>query len=164
MRRSVHVVCAVASLMLLVSPAVSQPGHKVVQRTRPATWSSTTIEAAATPENQAALQDGHMAQVEGEVIDVSCFVQLGKRGAGHIPCGTKCIQHGEPIGVVDAQGTVYLLMAEQHHPRRDGQADIRAAFLPSLGKTVTVEGALSERGGTKVLFVSVPVDTTSVGK
>ncbi len=153
-------VIAVVGLTAIV--ATAQPGavRKVVQKTRPAQWSDTTVEAAATPENKAALQDGHMAMVAGEIIDVSCYVQLGKRGKAHIPCGTKCIMHGEPIGIVDEQGTVYTLMAEQHHPRRDGQADIRAAYLPSLGKSVTVEGVLSERGGAKALYVTVPVDTS----
>ena len=157
-------VCAVGVIVASAVIAVAQPGHKVVQRTRPGQWSQTTIEAAATVENKAALADGRMASVVGEVIDVSCYVQLGKHGEGHIPCGTKCITHGEPIGVLDAQGNVYTLFAEQHHPRRDGKADIRAAYLPSLGKSVTVEGVLSERGGFKALYVSVPVDTTTSAK
>lgn len=155
--------CVAGALAATAVFAVAQPGpvRKVVQRTRPAVWSETTLEAAATPANKAALEDGHMAQVSGEIIDVSCFVQLGKRGEAHVACGTKCIQAGEPIGIVDEQGTVYVLFAEQHHPRRDGKADIRAAYLPSLGKTVTIDGILSERGGVKALYVSVPVDSTT---
>ena len=155
-------------MMVAVVPAFAhaQPGsgRKIVQRTRPAQWSPTTLEAAATPENRVALRDGHMATVTGEVIDVSCYVQLGKRGAGHVACGTKCITNGAPIGLLDDQGVVYTLFAEQHHPRRDGKADIRTAYLPSLSKIITVDGILSQRGGAKALYVTVPTDTTTSSK
>lgn len=151
------------ALIALAVPALAHPGpvRKTGRTTRPASWSATTVEAAATPVNRAALKDGHMATVTGEIIDMSCFVQLGKRGEGHVACGTKCITSGEPIGLVDAKGVAYVLFAEQHHPRRDGMADIRAMYLPLLSKTVTVHGILSQRGGTKALFVTVPVDSLS---
>ena len=165
MQRISGVFVLVVLMMVSVAPAFAharpRPGHKIMQPTRPAQWSPTTLEAAATPENRAALHDGHMATVTGEVIDVSCYVQLGKRGAAHVGCGTKCITNGAPMGLLDEQGVVYTLFAEQHHPRRDGKADIRAAYLPSLSKTITVDGILSQRGGVKALYVSVPVDTTT---
>ena len=45
------------------------------------------------------LESGKVATVTGEVVDVSCYLQLGKRGEAHVPCGTKCITNGQPIGI-----------------------------------------------------------------
>jgi hypothetical protein len=118
-----------------------------------AEWTDTTVKAAATPEQQAQLKTGKQATITGEVIDVSCYLQLGKRGEKHIPCGTKCLNNGQPIGLVDDAGVVYVLFAEQHDPRRDGTMDLKATFIPLLAKRVTVTGMLTEQKDTKGLFV-----------
>src|SRR5438132_9270592 len=62
-------------------------------------WSATTIEAAATEENKKVLERGKPLSVTGEIVDVSCYLQLGKRGQSHVACGSKCLQHGQPIGI-----------------------------------------------------------------
>jgi hypothetical protein len=118
-----------------------------------AVWTDTTVKAAGTPEQQAQLKAGKPATITGEVIDVSCYLQLGKRGEKHIPCGTKCLTNGQPIGLLDDAGVVYVLFAEQHDPRRDGTLDLKATFIPLLAKRVTVTGMLSEQKDTKGLFV-----------
>jgi hypothetical protein len=125
-------------------------------------WSVSTREAATTPENKRMLAKGRKIRVTGEIVDVSCYLQLGKRGLNHIPCGTKCVKHGEPLGILDRSGILYILFAEQHHPRRDGQADLRSQYLPSLGTTVTIDGIETARGGQHALFVKVPIDTTRI--
>src|SRR5438128_7600816 len=93
-----------------------------------AKWTPTTIEAAATEAQKKVLATGKPVTVTGEVVDVSCYMQLGKRGEAHVACGTKCIANGQPIGIVDADENLYIVMPEEHHPRRDGQADIRTLF------------------------------------
>jgi hypothetical protein len=118
-----------------------------------AEWTETTVKAAATPEQQAQLKMGKPSTITGEVIDVSCYLQLGKRGEKHIPCGTKCLMNGQPIGLVDDAGVVYVLFAEQHDPRRDGTMDLKATFIPLLAKRVTVTGMLTEQKDAKGLFV-----------
>jgi hypothetical protein len=145
---------AVATLALAALPALAAdaPAATVGDKAT-AKWTETTDKAAATPEQKAALKKGKAATVTGEVIEVSCFLQLGKRGEKHIPCGTKCIQNGQPIGIVDDKGTVYVLFAEAHDPRRDGQIDLKATFLPWLSKRVTVSGMVSMAKGTHALFV-----------
>jgi len=54
---------------------------------------------------------------------------------------------------VDAKGTLYLLFAEEHHPRRDGLVDIRKVFAPLLARDVTVTGMVSDMRGVKGLYV-----------
>jgi len=111
------------------------------------TWTSTTVAAA----NRGLT--GRPATVVGEVVDVSCYLQLGKRGEKHIPCGTNCIQNGAPIGVVDAKNDLYIVMVEEHDPRRYGNIALKEAMLPFMAKTVQVNGMLTDREGVKTLYV-----------
>ena len=111
------------------------------------TWTPTTAAAA----NRGLT--GHPQSVVGEVVDVSCYMQLGKRGEAHIPCGTDCVKNGAPIGVVDAKNDLYIVMAEEHDPRRYGNIALKEAMLPFMAKTVQVSGMVTEREGVKTLYV-----------
>lgn len=133
--------------------AAAQPVDATVGKKADAKWTDTTDKAAATPEQKAMLKKGKPMTVTGEVIEVSCYLQLGKRGEKHIPCGTKCIQNGQPIGILDDHGNVFVLFAEAHDPRRDGQVDLKGTFLPLLAKRVTVSGMLQDHKGTRGLYV-----------
>ena len=116
-------------------------------------WTATTYEAATADAHKKVLASGKVATVTGEAVDVSCYLQLGKRGVAHIPCGSKCIEHGQPIGLLDDDEGLYILFAEEHHPRRDGQVDLKKMFAPLLAKTVTVTGMMTEMKGYRALFV-----------
>jgi len=118
-----------------------------------AKWSATTLEAATTEAHKKVLASGKPVTVTGEVVDVSCYLQLGKRGEAHVACGSKCIANGQPIGLVDKEDRLYLLMVEEHHPRRDGQLEIKSVFAPLLAKTVTVSGMEVDTKGYRGLFV-----------
>ena len=125
----------------------------VLGKAETAKWTPTTFEAATAEANKKVLESGKVATVTGEVVDVSCYLQLGKRGEAHIACGTKCINNGQPIGVVDAEGNLYIVMAEEHHPRRDGQVELKTVLGPLLAKTVTLTGMMTEMKGYRALFV-----------
>jgi hypothetical protein len=150
---------ALASASLLIAlPALaadkqSQDLAATIGTQEGAKWTDTTTAAAATAEQQAHLKKGKPATVVGEVIDVSCYAQLGKRGEKHIACGTKCLQNGNPAGILDDKGTVYTLFVEQHDPRRDGAADLKSTFIPLLAKRVKVSGMLVEEKAVKALYV-----------
>ena len=116
-------------------------------------WSATTYEAAATEANKKVLESGKMKRVTGEVVDVSCYLQLGKRGEAHVACGTKCLQNNQPIGIVDSEDKLYIVMAEEHHPRRDGTVDLRKNLIPLLAKTVTATGMETENKGVHALYL-----------
>ena len=117
-------------------------------------WSATTYEAATAEANKKVLETGKPGAVTGEIVDVSCYLQLGKRGEAHVACGSKCIANGQPIGLVDAEGNLYLLMPEEHHPRRDGQTNFRDAAIEHAGHVMEVNGTLATLGRYKVLYVS----------
>ena len=118
-----------------------------------AKWTDTTEKAATTPEQKSVLEKGKATTVTGEVIDVSCYLQLGKKGEKHIPCGTNCIKNGQPIGILDDKGDVWVIFGEEHDPRRDGKIDLKPIFLPYLAKRVSVSGVAEEHNGTRGLFV-----------
>jgi hypothetical protein len=113
-------------------------------------WSPTTVAAGvnATP------LPGKPEKVTGEIVDLSCYLQLGKHGEKHVPCGKKCITAGEPIGLVAKSGEIYMLMAEEHDPRRDGQtAGFRKAAADHIGHIMEVTGVVSSVGGYKAVYV-----------
>ncbi|HTL97865.1 MAG TPA: hypothetical protein VL181_03570 [Holophagaceae bacterium] len=122
----------------------------------PAGWSATTMEAAAKPENKAWLKKGHAVTLTGEVVDLSCYLQLGKKGDAHKACGAKCVAAGEPAGLLTKQGKVYMLMAEQHHPRRDGQVSLAKEMSDQMGQTITVSGMLVKNAGIPTVFIEAP--------
>ena len=134
-------------------PAAAESKTAALGKPENVKWTPTTYEAATADANKKVLETGKPAAVTGEVVDVSCYLQLGKRGEAHVACGSKCIANGQPIGLVDAEGNLYLLMPEEHHPRRDGQVELKTVFGPLLAKTVTVNGMAVEMKGYRALFV-----------
>jgi len=162
MRTALGAVAAIAALAAL-STGISfakdksnanKPTSVAVNHEGSAKWSATTYEAAASEANKKVLKSGKATTVTGEVVDVSCYMELGKRGEAHVACGSKCIEHGAPVGIVDEKGNLYILFAEEHHPRRDGEVDIRKTFQPLLAQNVTVSGMMTEMRGVRALFVT----------
>ena len=113
-------------------------------------WSSTTIEAAVDKK----ANPGRIETVVGEIVDFSCYMQLGKHGEAHKACGTKCLANGQPIGLVTKDGLVYVLMEEEHHPRRDSQTTLREEAAKHLGHIMEVTGTATRVAGQRALFVS----------
>ena len=112
-------------------------------------WTATTVAAGVDKKPQ----PGKLATVTGEIVDLSCYLQLGKHGDKHKSCGTKCIQAGEPVGLLTKAGAVYMLMEEEHDPRRDGQTTFRQAAIDNFAKIMEVTGTEASVGGYKAIFV-----------
>jgi len=160
-RLTFSVLMAAMAALAVVAAAFAAPqkeAPKVIGSKEESKWTKTTQDAANTPENKAALGKGKPVTVTGEIVDASCYVQLGKRGAAHIDCGRQCIMNGQPIGIVDAKNVLYIIMAEQHDPRKQGKVDIKKTFADLLGKQATVHGILNDNGGVKTIFVQGKVE------
>ena len=112
-------------------------------------WSATTVGAGVDKKPQ----PGKPITATGEIIDLSCYLQLGKHGEKHVSCGKKCLQAGQPIGLLTKDGTVYMLMDEEHDPRRDGQTTFRQAATDHLGHIMQVDGTEASHAGLKAIFV-----------
>src|SRR3954469_13285097 len=63
-------------------------------------WTNTTNGAAVDNKPVA----GKAVTLTGEIVDMSCYLQLGKHGDKHASCGKKCITNGQPIGLVTKEG------------------------------------------------------------
>jgi hypothetical protein len=112
-------------------------------------WSVTTVTSSIDGKPVS----GKPITVVGEVIDLSCYLQVGKHGDKHRDCGQKCARAGQPIGLLAQDGTVYLLMDEEHDPRRDGMTEFRKAAIDNMAYIVTVNGTLTEVAGQKAIYV-----------
>ena len=112
-------------------------------------WTDTTVKAAVDGKP---LQ-GKTVTVTGEIIDLSCYLQLGKHGEKHKACGSKCIAAGEPIGLVTKEGGVYMLIAEEHDPRRDGQTSFRKAAGDHFAQVMDVTGTETSVRGIHTIYV-----------
>lgn len=134
---------------VLLAQAIKQFGSS-----NTAIWTQTTHEAATTDENKAWLAQGKLETIQGEVVDVSCYLQLGKTGPKHADCGAKCVRNGQPIGILTSSKELYLVMPEEHHPRRDGQTNIRDAFAKEMGNQVKVTGMVQNTPQGKAIYVN----------
>lgn len=113
-------------------------------------WSVTTVAAAVDGKPL----PGKVVTVVGEIVDMSCYLQVGKHGAKHRDCGQKCLRNGQPIGLLTKDGTLYWLMEEEHDPRRDGMTNFRQAAIDHMAYVMEVTGTLSEVSGQKAIFVT----------
>lgn len=85
--------------------------------------------------------------VKGEVVDLWCYLDDGSRGAAHKECATTCAKAGNPIGIVDAKGNIYVAMGiNDHQPGRD-------VLIDRMAQTVTATGTLVRKGGTQVIYI-----------
>ena len=89
----------------------------------------------------------------GEIVDFSCYLQLGKHGEKHRSWGQKCVENGQPIGMLTKEGTLYMLMPEEHDPRRDGGVDARASAADHMGHIVEVNGTEASVNGYRGIYV-----------
>lgn len=125
------------------------PAQEVGKKGAPV-WSTTTV-SSAVPMGKPV--EGKTTSLVGEIIDLSCYLQVGKHGDKHRDCGQKCVKNGQPVGLLLEDGTVYMLIDEEHNPRRDGETEFRKQAVEMMAYVVTVHGTLTEVEGMKALFV-----------
>ena len=113
-------------------------------------WSVTTVAAGVDGKPL----PGKVTTLVGEVVDYSCYLQLGKHGGKHRDCGQKCLRNGQPIGLLTKEGKLYLLMEEEHDPRRDGLTNFRQAAIEHMAYVMEVTGTYSEVDGQRALYVT----------
>jgi hypothetical protein len=127
-----------------------QAPHGKMGEKSDAVWSATTMGAAVDGKPNPGAKT---ATLTGEIIDLSCYLQIGKHGEKHRACGQKCIKNGQPIGLLTSDGSVYMLMEEEHDPRRDGQVTFRQAAEEHMGHIMEVTGTLWKLNGYNALYL-----------
>jgi len=90
---------------------------------------------------------GPTVSVKGEVVDMWCYMESGEHGSSHKACATACVKGGNPIGIADSKGDIYLVAGLQdHQPARDLLAN-------KMSEQVTATGTLVTKGGLRMLFI-----------
>ena len=116
-----------------------------------AVWTATTVGASVDGKPNPGAKD---ATLTGEIVEFSCYLQIGKHGEKHRTCAQKCIQNGQPIGLLTKDGSLYMLMEEEHDPRRDGLTNFRTAAVEHAGHIMEVTGtSWAHPAGYKALYV-----------
>src|SRR3989442_6767 len=90
---------------------------------------------------------GEEVTVKGEVIDLWCYLEGGDHGAEHKECATMCAKAGNPIGILDEKGNIYVVMGLKEH-----QAG-KELLSDKMAETVTVTGTVVKKGGVQVIYV-----------
>ena len=129
----------VLALVLGAFVVAAVPAHAT------ATSATTAKKASNTMSHEMA---GPAKSVTGEVVDMGCYLAHEAHGDKHIACGTKCVAGGMPMGLLTADGSLYLITL--NHDNADPYNKLKAM----VGKTVTVTGPVNERGGVKGLDVT----------
>lgn len=124
------------------------PAGKIGAKTE-TPWSVTTVAASVGGKPL----PGKVVTVVGEIIDYSCYLQVGKHGGKHRDCGQKCLRNGQPIGLLTKDGDIYLLMDEEHDPRRDGLTTFRQTAIDNMAYVMEISGTFSEVKGQKAIYV-----------
>lgn len=92
-------------------------------------------------------QEKRIQTIKGEVVDLWCYMDHGARGPKHKACAVACAKMGNPIGIVDSEGNVYVAVgSELHQPDRE-------RLINKMAQEVTVTGRVVSRGGLRMIFV-----------
>lgn len=98
---------------------------------------------------QHAAQPTKEVTLEGEVLDMYCFMKHPETGQGpeHAKCAKTCMEKGLPIGYLTKDGTVYLLIGKDHESAAKMVADY-------AGKASILTGTVVEHHGVKAIEIA----------
>lgn len=90
---------------------------------------------------------GTQMTIKGEVVDMWCYLEGGDRGAATKDCATACAKAGNPIGIVDSKGILYVTAGlKDHQPAQ-------ALLLNRMSDNVTVTGTVVKNGGVQMIYI-----------
>ena len=90
---------------------------------------------------------GERTTIKGEVVDMWCYLEGGDRGPSKRDCATACAKAGNPIGILDAKGNLYVAAGLQDHQ------PAQAILARKMSDEVTVTGTLVKKGGVQMLYI-----------
>ena len=82
--------------------------------------------------------------VQGEILDMACYMAKGSKGAGHKACAQMCAKKGVPIGILTDAGEVYLLLDDHNNPDPyDDAKKLAGEHAQITGKKYSKQGVAS---------------------
>jgi hypothetical protein len=85
--------------------------------------------------------------VQGEIVDLACYMAKGSKGPSHKACAQMCAKKGVPIGVLTDGGEVLLLLDDHNNP------DPYEATKKLAGERVEVSGKKYGKQGVTSIVV-----------
>ncbi len=86
--------------------------------------------------------------VQGEILDMTCYLHKGSKGRKHRACAEMCAQKGLPVGVLTASDEVYLLIEDHDNP------DPYADAVKLAGRDASIKGVKYSKGGVAAIMVT----------
>lgn len=86
--------------------------------------------------------------VQGEVVDLPCYMAKGAKGPGHKSCAQMCAKKGAPLGLLTDGGELYLLVDD--HNNEAPYAEVKKL----AGDRAEVKGKKYVRSGMAGIVVS----------
>ena len=90
---------------------------------------------------------GKTQTLTGELLDLACYVGHEAKGEKHKSCAQACISGGAPMGLLTADGKVYLLV--ENHELKKPYEDLKT----KAAEQVKVTGTVQERGGLPAIVL-----------
>ncbi|GJM29972.1 MAG: hypothetical protein DHS20C17_26070 [Cyclobacteriaceae bacterium] len=84
--------------------------------------------------------------VTGEITDVKCYIASGAKGADHAKCAKACVSAGQPMGLLTAEGKLYILGIGKDKSQYESLKEM-------AGESAEVSGKASEKDGMNMLVV-----------
>jgi hypothetical protein len=86
--------------------------------------------------------------VQGELVDLACYLDHGGKGEKHAKCAGACVTGGAPLGLLTKEGKLYLVVGDHADEKPFVEAKAMAGSAAKLtGKSVM-------NGGLQALIVS----------
>jgi len=83
---------------------------------------------------------GERITVKGEVVDLWCYLEGGDRGPAKKQCATACAKAGNPIGILDSAGNLYVAAGlKDHQPAQ-------TMLMNRMSDEVTATGTVVKKG------------------
>lgn len=86
--------------------------------------------------------------LNGQLLDMACYMEEGAKGPKHKDCAAKCVREGAPLGFLSTDGKAYFLVNSH-----ESEAAFQAA-KDLTGEDVKLTGTLIEKAGVKAIQVS----------
>jgi hypothetical protein len=114
--------------------------------TAPAPAPAAKADSPAAPDPQPPAVPGTQT-LRGELVDLACYLDHGAKGKQHKACATTCALRGLPIGLLDKDNKVTIVVGENNRPMNTELAE-------KMGTTVQLTGKIVSRDGVQLIEVS----------
>ncbi|MBI5203195.1 MAG: hypothetical protein HY925_16510 [Elusimicrobia bacterium] len=114
----------------------------------PFAWAGDKHEGKGHGDHHEHAAAGASHTIEGNIVDMACYMSHGEMDAEHSKCAKACVAKGMPAGILGADGVLYLLLENHENPKAYG------AVKKLAGEKAKVTGSVVEKNGIKGLVVS----------